>query len=360
MHAAANLLLQDDPDSNSDSDADDATDPDSNPDSDADDATDLDSNSDADADDATDPDDTNTYVPNTEEWERILAKVRAAAQAQPLLSAGAVRDKDMVFTEELLSNVDPVSLQACVLLSAASFCYKPDLLEHDYDDYYQEWCDDIDYTQCVETMLASIHAGRKYKDKADFEGCVDYLLCHASQRAVLITGRSAWSQKICCACKLTYHNVGSIDDATPTYHAHLYNVCAYPVSRGHGRRLMEHVKSFCNKQPNMLRVTLSVNKDEYEFATLKFYKNVGFVSLPDEHDCDKVFMSYQCTPHMPHTPLRIKSDGDGVAVVHMLNPWHMQQHNDLQREHAGMAASQHTRDILDYMSQERRIARKST
>jgi len=38
----------------------------------------------------------------------------------------------------------------------------------------------------------------------------------------------------------------------------------------------------------------------------------------------------------------------------------MQQHNDLQREHAGMAASQHTRDILDYMSQERRIARKST
>jgi hypothetical protein len=49
-------------------------------------------------------------------------------------------------------------------------------------------------------------------------------------------------------------------------------------------------------------------------------------------------MSYQCTPHTPDTPLRIHAD----AVVHMLNPWHMQQHDELHRQHAGMAASQLT------------------
>jgi ribosomal protein S18 acetylase RimI-like enzyme len=346
MHATASVSLQDDSDENSASDSDDGTDPDSNSESEASDATD----SKADAD---------TYVPSTEEFERMLIKVQAAAQAQPRLSAGALCDKDMVFTEELFSNVDPATLRACVLLSAASFRYKPDFLEHDFDDFYNAWYDDLDYTQVVETMLAPMRAGRKYKDKADFEECVDYLLCHASQRAVLLTGRSAGSQKICCACKLTYHNVGSIHDATPTYHAHLSNVCASPVSRGHGRRLMQHVKIFCNKQPDMQSVTLCVDKDEYMYGTLKFYNSVGFKLLPEKPGRDNVFMSYQCTPHMPHTPLRMKSDADAVAVVHMLNPWHMQQHDDLQRQHAGMAASQHTRDILDYMSQERRIARKS-
>jgi len=361
MHATASVSLKDDTDANSESDADDATDPDANSESDADDAIDPDANSESDADDATDGrPDADTYMPSTEERERMLARVQAAAQAQPRLSAGAVCYKDMVFTEELLSNVDPATLRACVLLSAVSFCYKPDFLDYDYDDYYKEWCNDMDYTQCFETMLALMHVGSKYKDKADFEGCVNYLLCCASERAVLLTGRSAWSRKICCACLLTYHDVGSIHDATPTYHAHLSNVCAFPVSRGHGRRLMQHVKIFCNKQPDMQSVTLCVDKDEYMYATLKFYNSVGFKSLPEAHGRDNVFMSYQCTPHTHHTPLRMNSDADAVAVVHVLNPWHMQQHDDLQRQHAGMAASQHTRDILDYTSQQRRIARKST
>ena len=157
---------------------------------------------------------------------------------------------------------------------------------------------------------------------------------------------------------LNYHDVGSIHDATPTYHAHLSNVCASPVSRGHGRRLMQHVKIFCNNQPDMQHVKLSVDKDEYMYATLKFYHSVGFRSLPEEHGRDNVFMSYQCTPHTPNTPLRIDTDAD--AVAHMLNPWHMQQYDDLHRQHAGTAASQHTRDILDYMSQQRRISIKST
>jgi len=151
---------------------------------------------------------------------------------------------------------------------------------------------------------------------------------------------------------LNYHDVGSIHDATPTYHAHLSNVCAFPVSRGHGRRLMRHVKIFCNNQPDMQRVNLCEDKDEYMYATLKFYHSVGFRSLPEAHGRDHAFMSLQCTPHTPNTPLRIDTDAD--AVVHMLNPWHMQQHDDLHRQHAGTAASQHTRDILDYMSQQRR------
>jgi len=338
MHATASVSLQDDSDENSASDSDDATDPDSNSESEASDATD--SKPDAD-----------TYVPSTEEWERMLIKVQAAAQAQPRLSAGALCDKDMVFTEELFSNVDPATLRACVLLSAASFRYKPDFLEYDFDDFYEAWYDDFDYTQCVETMLAAMRAGRKYKDKADFEGCADYLMCHASQRAVLLTGRSAGSQNICCACKLTYHDVGSIHDATPTYHAHLSNVCAFPVSRGHGSRLMQHVKIFCNNQPDMQRVDLCVDKDEYMFAAVKFYNSVGFVSLPEAHCFNNVFMSYHCTPH---TPLRIDTDTDVDTIIHMLNPWHMQQHDDQHCQYTGMAASQQTSNILDCMSQQRR------
>jgi len=271
-----------------------------------------------------------------------------------------VCNKDMVFTEELLSNVDHATLHACVLLSVRSFCYKPDFLEYDYDDFYNSWCENLDYTQCVETMLASMNAGRKYKNKEDFQACGNYLLNCASYRVVVLTGRCTWSNKICCACKLTYEDVGSIDDETPSYHAFLYNVCAFPVSRGHGRRLMQHVKMFCNKQSEMQSIKLSVDKDEYMYGTLKFYKSVGFQSLPEDHGGDMVFMSYQCTPHAQHTHSRMNRDADGVGVVHMLNPWHMQEHDDLQRQHAGMAASQHTRDILDYTSQQRRIAIKST
>jgi len=353
MDAMANLSLQDDSDEDSESDAKDATDPGANSESDADDATDPDTNSESDADDATDcSPDANNYVPSTEEWDRMLAKVQAAAEAQPRLSAGAVCDKDMVFTEELFSNVDPATLRACVLLSAVSYCYKPDFLDHTYEDYYEAWCNNIDYTQCVETMLASMNAGRKYKNKQDFENCVKYLLLCASERAVIFTGRSAWSNEICCACLLSYNDGGSIHDATPTYHAHLSNMCAYPVSRGHGSRLMQHVKIFCNNQPDMQRVKISVDKDEYMYATLKFYQSVGFRSLPEVHGCDQMFMSYECTPHTSHTPVRNDTDAD--AVVHMLNPWHMQQHDDLHRQHVGTAASQHTRDILDYMSQQHR------
>ena len=340
MHATASVSLQDESDENSASDADDATNPDANSESDANDT--IDGKPDA-----------GTYVPSIEEWERMLIEVQAAAQAQPRLSAEAVCDKDMVFTEELLSNVDPATLRACALLSAASFCYKPDFLEYDYDDYYNAWYDDFDYTQCVETMLAAMRAGRKYKDKAEFEDCGDYLRSNASQRAVLLTGRIAGSQNICCACELTYHDVGSIYDATPSYEAFLSNVCAFPVSRGHGSRLMQHVKIFCNNQPNMQCVGLSVDKDEYTYGTLKFYHSVGFLSLPEAHGYDSVFMSYQCTPH---TALRIDTDTDTDvdAIIHMLNPWHMQQHDDQHRQYIGMAASQQTRNILDSMSQQRR------
>jgi len=182
MPAVANVSLQDDPGANSESDADDATDPDANSESDANDATDPDTNSESDADDATDDrPDANTYVPSTEDWDRMMARVQAAEEAQPQLSAGAVCDKDMVFTEELASNVDHATLQACALLSAESFCYKPDFLDRDYDDYYASWCENLDYPQFVRTMLTSMQRpGRKYKDKADFESCVLYLLECAS------------------------------------------------------------------------------------------------------------------------------------------------------------------------------------
>jgi len=360
MHAASNVLSHCSTVTDADSDAEYMTDSVEDSDSEYDTDPDADPNAeyttDPDPDPETDAGDrfyVKTYVPSTEEMDKMMATLQAAQEAAPRLCGTAVRDRDMVFTEELVSSMDTATLQACALLSAQSFRYKPGFRHRDYDDYYEAWCDEHDYAQDVETMLTSMRQpGRKYKDKADFEGCVLYLVQCASQRKLIFTGRSAWSNTICCACLMNYHDNRSTHDATPSYNAYLRNVCAFPASRGHGSRLMQYVKTFCNNQPNMQQVNLCVDKDKYMYATLKFYNSVGFHRVPERRGYGNVLMSYECTPHTSNTAPPPHTCVD--TVVHMLNPVHMQQHYDLHCQHTGTITSQHTRNILAYMDQEHR------